>query len=113
MKNYRVVFREIDRDKFNEIAKGLKTIETRAATVRYQPVKAGDRFTFVCGKDKFSKTISKVQHFNSLDELLSKLPLEKILPSAKNVAEARKVFCGFTNYKTKIEKHGVLAFTLK
>ncbi len=112
MKNYRVVFREVDRDKFNEIAEGLKTIETRAATVRYQPVKAGDRFTFVCGKDKFIKTIAKVQHFKSLDELFDNLPLQKILPSVKNNDEAKKIYYSFTNYKAKIEKYGILAFTL-
>lgn len=112
MKDHRLTFRTTDRDKFEEIAKGIKTIETRAATQKYKAVQSGDSLTFVCGNDRLTKTVAKVEHFNSLEEMFSKLPLNSILPSAKNLNEAKKVYYDFPNYQEKIEATGIIAFSL-
>ena len=112
MKNYRLVFREVDHDKFNEIVSGQKTIETRAATIKYKSVQAGDTLTFVCGKDIIIKHVIKVEHFNSLDEMFNKLPLASILPSAQDKNDAENIYFGFPGYKEKIEAEGILAFSL-
>ncbi len=113
MENHRLVFLETDRDKFDEIADGQKTIETRAATLKYRPIQAGDTLTFVCGSDALVKRVTNVSHFQSLDELFSSLPLENILPSAKSTEEAKNLYYKFPGYKDKIDAEGILAFTLK
>lgn len=112
MKNYRLVFRNVDYGKFSEIATGQKTVETRAATIKYRSVQAGDTLTFVCGKDTIIKQVTSVEHFNSLEEMFGKLPLASILPSVRDINEARKVYFGFPGYKEKIEVEGILAFSL-
>ncbi len=112
MKNYRLIFRQTDRDKFEEIANGLKTIETRAATTRYQPIQPGDSLTFVCGKDQLTKVVADVAHFDSLEEMFAALPLGKILPSVATTDDAKKVYFGFPGYKEKIEANGIVAFSL-
>ena len=55
MKKYTLRFRKTDKGIFNDIKHGLKTIETRAATDRFRPIKAGDILIFVCGKERFEK----------------------------------------------------------
>jgi ASC-1-like (ASCH) protein len=45
--------------------------------------------------------------------MLDNLPLNKILPFAKNREDAFKIYYGFPGYKEKIEKHGIMAFKLK
>jgi ASC-1-like (ASCH) protein len=110
--NHRIVFRECDRDKFEEIVDGTKTIETRAATAKYTSIKAGDELTFTCGYSEITKIVTKVEHFNSLEEMFSALPLNQILPSAKNIDDAQKVYSSFPGYKEKIETSGILAFHL-
>ncbi|HUD81198.1 MAG TPA: hypothetical protein VMR08_01030 [Patescibacteria group bacterium] len=113
MKVHRVVFREVDRDKYNEVVQGLKTIETRAATVKFKDIAAGDKLNFVCGKDVFEKTIASVRHYSSIDEMLAELPYKKILPSAKNRADVYEIYWSFPNYREKIESCGLMAFLLR
>jgi ASC-1-like (ASCH) protein len=112
MKIHRVVFREVDRDKYNEVVKGLKIIETRAATIKFRDIAAGDKLKFVCGKDAFEKSIASVKYYSSIDEMLAELPYKKILPSAKNQEDVYKIYWSFPGYKAKIEENGIMAFEL-
>ena len=59
MKTWTLRFRAIDKKNFEELRSGIKAVETRAASVKYQPIKKGDVLIFTCGKDRFSKTITK------------------------------------------------------
>src|SRR5688500_9177803 len=112
MKNYRLVFRENDRDKFDDIENGHKSIETRAATIKYKPIEAGDSLTFVCGHVEITRLVTKVEHYNSLEEMFTHLPLGQILPSARTADDAKKVYYSFPGYKEKIDTSGILAFHL-
>ena len=73
--------------------------------------RAGDTLIFVCGKDIIIKHVTKVEHFNSLNEMFSKLPLASILPSAQDKNDAMKIYFSFPGYKEKIEAEGILAFS--
>lgn len=113
MKNYRLAFREIDRDKFNEIAEGRKTIETRAATVKYQRYGKATRLRLYVATIVLLKVVTKVEHFTSLDQMFVSLPLSNISPNAKDESEARSIYYEFPGHKEKIEAEGILAFTLE
>ena len=113
MKVYRIALRENDRDIFNEIANGLKTIETRAATIKYKNIKAGDKLEIVCGQDFIYKLVTRAERYPTIDMLLSELPLEKILPSALNREEAYKIFNSFSGNREKIAEYGIMAFILE
>ena len=112
MKNYRIVFREADRARFDELVSGAKTIEARAATAKYRPIQAGDSLSFVCGEDELTRRVDRVDYFGSLDEMFGALPLNRILPSAVNLEEAKEIYYSFPGYKEKIESVGILAFSL-
>jgi ASC-1-like (ASCH) protein len=113
MKNWTLRFRVVDKKNFEELRRGIKAVETRAATVKYQPIEKGDTLTFVCGKEKFSKTITKRTHFKSIDAMFRKIPYKKIMPDLKSKDEAKMRYYSYPNYKEKIEEFGLLAFELK
>jgi ASC-1-like (ASCH) protein len=113
MKTWTLRFRATDKDNFEELRSGIKAVETRAASIKYQPIEKGDTLIFVCSKDKFSKTITKKTHFKSIDAMLKKIPFRKIMPGLKSVAEVKKAYYSYPNYKEKIQEFGILAFELK
>jgi putative endonuclease len=110
MKTWTLKFRQVDKARFEEIRSGKKEIETRAATVKYQPIIEGDSIIFTCGKEKFTKEISKKHHFKTVDSMLKKIPLKKIMPDVKTVEEAQKRYVSYPGYKEKIREHGIFAF---
>lgn len=111
-KAFRLRFREVNRDIFDAIRSGRKRIETRAATVRYQKIKKGDRVILVCGKDLFEKHVEDVQIFKSIDSLLKKYKVWEINPNVKTEEELRKLYYSFPGYREKIQKHGLIAIEL-
>ena len=113
MKNWTLKFRATDKKNFDEVKSGVKSIETRACTVRYQPIEVGDTLTFVCGKEKCMKKIIKKFHWRSVDAMTKKINFKKIMPSVKSVEEMKKVYASYPDYEKKIKEHGLLGFELK
>ena len=113
MKNWTVKFRVIDRPRFDEVKSGIKKYETRAATKKYQPISEGDTITFVCGKDRFKKGVVKKYHFRSPQAMLKKLPLARIMPDVKTLAEVKKRYAPYPGYQEKIKEFGLFAFELR
>jgi ASC-1-like (ASCH) protein len=113
MKSWTLRFRAIDKKNFDEVKNGSKPIETRAATVKYQPIEVGDELMFVCDGEKFSKKITKKEHFNSIDEMIKKIPFNDIMPSVKSVDEMKKAYSSYSGYDEKIKEFGIFAFHLE
>lgn len=111
-KNWRLVFREVDRINFERVRNGEKAIETRAATVKYKPIAAGDTVTFACGEDTFTKTITKVYHWPSVDELLKEVPLKRVMPDVETPDQMRRKYASYPGYEEKIEKFGIIGFEM-
>lgn len=105
-------FRANDKS-FEKIIDNRKTVETRAATDKYKKVKVGDRLVIVCGKNRLEKEVKKVEHFKSIEAMIKKIPFRKVMPSVSSVAEMKKVYEGYTGYKEKLKKFGLVAWTLK
>jgi ASC-1-like (ASCH) protein len=112
MKRYRLIIREEDRNLFNQLVSGSKTIDTRAATSKYKNVQVGDILKFVCGQDELSKIVVGAVHYSSLDNMYGNLPMESILPSAHDISDAKRIHYSFPGYKEKLETYGVMAFKL-
>ena len=106
-------FRAVDKDNFDKIKKGLKIVETRAASMRYRDIKKGDIIVIVCGKQKIIKQIKRARHFKTIESMLKAIPLKKIMPSVKLIADARKVYYSYQGYKNKIKEFGLIALELK
>ncbi|HSH31069.1 MAG TPA: hypothetical protein VK963_00155 [Candidatus Saccharimonadales bacterium] len=110
MKKLVLRFRAGDRAVFNAIKDGTKTVETRAATVRYRGAGVGDIFVMVCGMERLEKQIIAVRHFNNVNELLEVIDWKKIAPQADSketlMADYRRW------YGAKIDQAGLVAFEL-
>lgn len=106
-------FREVDRDKFLAIKDGRKSIETRAATVKYAGLKAGDSVVAMCGKDTVEKQIKEARLFNSLEEMFAVYEMNRILPGVTTLQDAQKIYYSFPSYKEKINEYGIIALVLR
>ncbi len=88
-------------------------METRAATVRYENIKAGDKIEFVCGKQKFSKIAKKVKVYKSIAALVRAYGFKIINPNIGSAKELRELYYTFPGYREKIKKSGLIAIELK
>ena len=113
MKTHTLRFRAVDKEIFDQIKDGSKPVETRAATVKYGPIEAGDELVFSCGGEKFSKKILKKEHYKSIDAMVKKIPFQKIMPDVGSVAEMKKIYASYSGYKQKIQEFGIFAFYLE
>lgn len=113
MNTYTLRFRSVDRDNFNEIKNGVKTVGTRAASTRYGDIQKGDELVIVCGKERITKKVKRVRHFKSIGSMFKAISLKKIMPWVKSIAEARKIYYSYPGYKEKIEKFGLVALELR
>ena len=106
-------FRKKDKDTFLAIARGEKSVETRAATKRYVGFVEGDTLTFVCGTLRTTKTILRKKHFKTLAALFRAYAPGRIMPGIKNERELRKMYYSFPQYREKLRRYGVIAWELK
>jgi|SRR3989344_1067207 len=113
MKKYTLRFREVDRHIFEQIRKKEKTVETRAATVKYKDIKKGDGLIFVCGGDKIEKEVKNATLFKSVRMLLRHHGIRNIMPDFSTIKEALKRYKLFPGYEEKIKKFGIIALELQ
>ena len=113
MKNWTLRFRAIDKENFDELMSGIKTIETRAATTKYQPIEVGDTLTFTCEDERFMKTITKKYIWPSIDEMLGEVPMQSVMPSVNSVKEMKEEYSSYSGYNEKIREFGLLGFEVK
>ena len=113
MEKYTLRFRAVNKDTFLDIKFGKKTVETRAATERYQNIKAGDILVLSCGKQKFEKKVKKAKIFKSIKALTTAYSIKKIMPDIASEKELRNAYYSYPSYKEKIKKFGLIALELK
>lgn len=86
------IFVPLNKEVFGDFSKG-KTFEIRKSERGWNrnQIYAGRSVTLSCGYSgaRLYGTIGKVV-WGSLDKILKEIPFEKIAPSAKNIAEAKK-----------------------
>ena len=105
-------FRAADKKDFLEIKNGLKVVETRAATPKYQAIKKGDTLVIVCGRSRLEKEVKRVRVFRSIGAMTKMVPFRRIMPSVKSVAELRQAYYRYPGYREKLKEFGVVAFEI-
>ena len=113
MEKHTLRFRKTDKGIFNDIKKGLKTIETRAATTKFRNIKNGNILVFLCDGKKFTKEVKEIKHFQSIEKMAKNLDIKKIMPQVSSLEEMKTVYYSFPGYKEKIKKFGLVAIKLK
>lgn len=69
----------------------------------------GDVLVIKCGDQSIEKEVKKVENFASVDELIQSAGLAAVMPLAKDVESAKKVWYSFPGYKAKIDQYGLVA----
>lgn len=110
MKKYVLRIRKVDKVVFDSIKNKKKIIETRAGTDKFRKIKKSDILVFVCENKRLEKQIKRVELFKNIDKMLEKINFKKVMPFVDSVDEMKKVCCGFSGYKEKIKKFGLIAF---
>jgi len=87
---------------FEAIRNGQKTVETRAASKKYQNIKAGDILVLTCGKKKSLKKVKHVQIFKTIPALFKKYKVNVVMPGVKTVKEATAIYYSYPGYRKKI-----------
>lgn len=113
MKNWTLRFRAVDKKNFEEVRSGIKSIETRAGTIKYQPIKVGDTLVFVCGQGQCFKEITRKFHWPSIDAMVKEINFKKIMPSVESVDEMKKIYASYPDYMKKIKEYGLLGFEIR
>jgi len=102
-------FRQVDKNIFDDIRSGKKTVETRAATAKFRNMKPGDSVIFVCGSEKFEREVKAAKIFRNIPELLLKYDFRKIAPRLSAPEELEKMYYSFPGYREKIAEFGLIA----
>lgn len=113
MTEHSLLFPETDFENFNAIKNGAKKIETRAGSEEYDKVKVGDVLKFVCGNLQFSKIVTQVEHFKSVEELMDSIPFQDFEPAAQTRDEAITIWQSYPGYQDRLKNYGIYAWTVK
>lgn len=112
-RTHRLRFAASSKETFEFIRSGKKKVETRAGTVKYQRIQAGDMLMLCCGKDHIEKKAKKVVHFKSIATLIKAYKPGIINPGAKTLKDMEAMYYSYPGYKEKIKEFGILAFELR
>ncbi len=112
MKKYVLKIRAADKEIFEAIRKNKKTVETRVDSPAYQDIAVGDMLIFSCAGKKLSRPVKRIRKFKSIRAIAQIYPITAINPSVSTEAELRAMYYGFSGYKERIKKYGILAFEL-
>lgn len=113
MTHHTLRFRAVNRDTFRAIRMGTKKVETRAATVKYADIKAGDVVAFMCGKEKFERHVKTATKFWTIAAMLRKYKVADVAPDFSTEKKLRAKYNTFPGYREKIKKFGLIALELE
>ncbi len=111
-KKHIIKFRKINYDIFKAIKNGDKKVETRANTISFQNIKAGDELAFSCAGESLKKKVRNVKVFKNIKDLLKEYKPSEINPRIESEEELIKMYNSFPEYREKIKKHGIIAFEI-
>lgn len=95
------------------IAQGKKTIEGRINSGLFQRMHNGERIRFFSGNEEVYCQITKITPFKSFSEMLQQEGYEKLIPEARSLEAATKVYDQIPGYRERAHYCGVLALHLK
>lgn len=102
------VFRMIcDEPWFSYIRKGVKPVEGRKNTPKYQKIQVGDLIDFSNEEETFLTIVTDIRLYGSLEDYLNNVTFQKALPGASSFDEAIKIYHQWSTPE-EIRKYGFL-----
>lgn len=97
---------------FSYIRRGLKPVEGRKNSPKYQNIKAGDVIDFSNGNDNFQAIVIEVRSYALLEDYLRDVTVQKALPGVTLFDEAINIYHQW-NTPNEIQEWGFLGIFIK
>lgn len=97
---------------FSFIREGVKPVEGRKNSPKFQKIKIGDFIDFSNGKENFLTLVTEIRVYSSLEEYLEDVTLPKALPNVASLSEAIKIYHQWSTPK-EIKTYGFLGIFIK
>lgn len=97
---------------FSYIRQGIKPVEGRKKTHSYKKIRAGDKIKFSNGKESFIADVIEIREYDSIEQYIEDVSLEKALPGVKTLEEALKIYYEWSP-EEKIRQYGFLGIFIK
>jgi ASC-1-like (ASCH) protein len=101
------------REIFDFLKSGEKSVETRAATPHNLRAQAGDIAVFLCKPDRLERLILRATHFKSIQDMLKVYRPEQIHPHITTQEALEQMYVSFPGYTEKLGSVGILALELE
>lgn len=97
---------------FSFIQKGLKKVEGRKNSPKYQKIKVDDFIDFSNGEEHFRVIVTEIRSYASLEDYLNDVTVQKALPNVSSFEEAVKIYHQWST-PDEIQIHGFLGIFVK
>lgn len=97
---------------FSYIRKGIKPVEGRKNSPKYQKMRVGDFIEFSNGNEHFRCMITEIRSYPSLERYLEDVTLPKALPNVSSLEEAIKIYHQWSTPE-EINQYGFLGIFVK
>lgn len=97
---------------FSFIRKGIKPVEGRKNSLKYQKIQEGDFIDFSNGNENFRAIVTEIRTYVSLEDYLNDVTVQKALPNVISLEEAIKIYHQWSTPE-EIQKQGFLGIFIK
>lgn len=97
---------------FSLIHQGLKCVEGRKNSPKYQMIRQGDRIEFFCGSEAFLTEVVEIRCYPDLVAYLSDVTPQKALPGIQTMDEAVAIYLQWSS-EEEIARFGFLGIFVK
>lgn len=97
---------------FSYIRKGIKPVEGRKNSPKYQKIQINDLIDFSNGNDHFRAIVTEIRSYPSLEDYLNDVTIQKALPNISSLEEAIDIYHQWST-PDEIRKHGFLGIFIK
>lgn len=97
---------------FSYIQKGMKPVEGRKNTPKYQKIRIGDFIDFSNEKETFLAVVTDIRVYASLENYLNDVTFQKALPGILSLEEAINIYHQWSTPQ-EIRKYGFLGIFIK
>ena len=97
---------------FSYIRKGIKPVEGRKNSPKYQHIQVDDLIDFSNGKEQFRTIVTEIRSYASLEGYLNDVTVQKALPNVSSLEDAVKIYHQWST-PDEIKTHGFLGIFVK
>lgn len=92
---------------FYLLKSGVKPVEGRKNTPKYQKIQVGDPIEFFWGDESFQAIVTQIRRYDTLEDYLKDVTIQKALPGVASFEDAVRIYLQWSS-REEIENLGFL-----